>query len=192
MKRWFLAVFRGFNVFLGSKVKFHNFKIFKIGQKFDFHKMALKCYQMSSGRRKWVFEPPKAFFCQYIMILTHLSTLKNFRFLGSKSKISWFSMLHIMTHCLVRGDEIFEKSTEMCSRKPLDTSKYLGWCYLIIRSEKNLHQQICILADFPFSGPRTSWTAKKIEFLAFFGCLIFWLLLGRRWWKFWNKCLNVF
>ena len=83
----FFAVFSGF---LGPKMKFQNFKIFKIGQKFDFHKMALKCYQMSSGRRKWVFEPPKAFSCQYIMILTHLSPLKNFRFLGQNPKFHDF------------------------------------------------------------------------------------------------------
>ena len=53
--------------------------------------------------------------------------------LGSKFKISWFSMLHHMGHEFSGGDQNFTKSTETCSRSLQDTSKYLGWCHLIIR-----------------------------------------------------------
>ena len=125
-----IMVFGGFSrflaVFWGPKVKFQNFKIFKIGQKFDFPKMCLNYCQMSYKYRKWFFGPPKPFFCQYIMIFIHLrQSLKN-EFLGQKSKFSGFLMLQIMSSVSVGDDQNFEKSVEMRSRRPLDASKYLG------------------------------------------------------------------
>ena len=100
----FFAVFSGF---LGPKVKFQFFKIFKIGQKFDFPKMCLNYCQMSYKCGKWFFGPPKPFFCQYIMIFIHLTqSLKN-EFLGQKSKFSWFLMLQIMRSGLIRDDQNF-------------------------------------------------------------------------------------
>ena len=84
---WFLAVF------WVKKWNFKISKIFKIGQKFDFHKICLNHYPMSYKHRKWFFGPQKHFFCQYIMIFIHLRQLFQNEFLGQKSTFSGFSML---------------------------------------------------------------------------------------------------
>ena len=106
-------VFGGFSRFLAvfwvQKWNFQNFKIFKIGQKFDFHKICLNHYPMSYKHGKWFFGPPKHFFCRYIMIFIHLRQFLKNEFFGQKSTFSGFPMLQVIPSVLVGDDQNFEK-----------------------------------------------------------------------------------
>ena len=61
-KYGFWRFFMVFSGFLAQKVKFQIFKIFKIGQKFDFHKIGWKYHLTSYKRGKWFFRPPRPYF----------------------------------------------------------------------------------------------------------------------------------
>ena len=94
-------VLGGFSRFLAvfwvKNVKNQNFKIFKIGQKFDFPKMHPRGYHISNKRGKWFFEVQRLHFGHWNENSRPLRPFEKIHFCGQNRKFCNFQCFIIWT-----------------------------------------------------------------------------------------------